>query len=240
VSAYRGSTLLGSSTTTLTVGTFTYVETLVTVHNTTGAVTVRFNGTSVLSLSNQNTRGGTGDAWNEVRLGWFSPSGAYNPEWDFDDIYILDGAGSGPWNTFLGDCRVDPSYPDAAGATSGWTASTGANYTTVDETTPNDDTDYVSTSTVNAVDTYAFQAAPVAGATIFGIQHCLSMKKADAGLCVVAPIVRHSGTDYVGSGLSPSTSYGYGLQIAQTNPGTSAQWTETDFNSAEFGFKRTS
>jgi hypothetical protein len=84
------------------------------------------------------------------------------------------------------------------------------------------------------------QDAPVAGAAIYGVQHCLNLKKMDAGTCTVAPVIRHSSTDYVGANLSPGTTYAYGLQIAATNPGTSAAWTETDFNNAEFGYKKTS
>jgi len=53
-------------------------------------------------------------------------------------------------------------------------------------------------------------------------------------------VIRRGTTDYVGADLSPSTSYTYGLQIAQTDPSTSAQWTEANFNGAEFGYKRTS
>jgi len=79
----------------------------------------------------------------------------------------------------------------------------------------------------------------VAGAVVYGVQHCLDAKKMDAGPATIAPVIRHSGTDYVGAGLSPGLSYAGLLQVAATNPGTSAQWTVTDFNAAEFGYKKT-
>ena len=72
------------------------------------------------------------------------------------------------------------------------------------------------------------------------MQHCLSLKKTDAGVCTVAPVIRHSGVDYPGAAITPGTSYAYGLAIAATNPGTSAAWTEAGFNAAEFGYKRVS
>ena len=44
---------------------------------------------------------------------------------DIDDLYICDGTGSAPHNTFLGDCRVDTLLPTADGTAQQWTPSTG-------------------------------------------------------------------------------------------------------------------
>jgi hypothetical protein len=218
ISVVRGlanGTVLGTTTATFTSGVFFHIEWKVAIHPSAGTVDVRLNGTSVLSLTGQNTRATANTSWNGVVLGFTeqvsNSASANNTNTDFDDLYVLDGSGAAPWNAFLGDCRVDVRNPTAAGATTGWTPSTGSNWQNVDDAAPNDDTDYNSTSTTNAVDTFVVQDAPVVGATIFGIQHCLSMKKMDAGTCSVAPVVRHSGVDYVGSDISPSTSYSRGL-----------------------------
>jgi hypothetical protein len=240
LSVYRDATLLGTTSAALTQGAYAYVEILLTIHNTTGVVTLRFDGTTVLSLTSQNTRAGAANAWNEFRLGFTGALGSQTVEFDYDDLYVCDGSGAAPWNTFLGDVRVDVRRPTGAGATTQFTPSAGANWQCVDDAAPNDDTDSTTSATTNHVDTFTVENAPVAGATIYGIQHCLNLKKSDAGPCTVAPVIRHSGTDYAGAPLSPGTSYTYGLQIAQTNPGTSAQWTEADFNAAEFGYKKTS
>ena len=109
----------------------------------------------------------------------------------------------------------------------------------VDETTPDDDTTYNSTATVNHVDTHVVQDAPVVGATLYGVQVCVSTKKSDAGAGALAPVVRHSGTDYAGTAVNIGTGYGYVTQVYGQNPGTSAAWVEADFNAAEFGYKRT-
>lgn len=237
LSAMRSTTVLGTTSAALTAGTFTFVEILLTIHNTAGVVTIRFNGATVLDLASQNTRNGAANAWNEIRFGFYSATGLALTL-HYDDLYVLDGTGSAPWNTFLGDCRVDACYPTAAGASAGWTPSAGANYECVDETAPNDDTDYVSTTAV-ATDTFTVQDAPVALAQVFGVQHCLSAKKTDSGICTIAPVVRQSGVDYVGSDLFPGTSYAYLLGVQATNPATGAQWTEPAFSAAEFGYKRT-
>jgi hypothetical protein len=239
-----GGTVLGTSASVvMSLNTFAYVEFKATIHNSAGTYDVRVNGASVLSGTGADTQESGAAQWTALLLGIHEPTtnpGSSVNEREYDDLYVLDGSGSAPWNTFLGDCRVDARYPTAAGATTGWTPSAGANDACVDETAPNDDTDSVSAASSPLTDTYTYQDAPVVGATIYGVQHCLSVKKSDAGTCTVAPVTRHSGTDYVGSTISPGTSYSYGLVVQATNPGTSAQWTEAGFNAAEFGVKRQS
>jgi hypothetical protein len=236
-------TVLGTTTVPMPTGGFAHVELKVAIHNTTGTVDLRFNGTSVLALTGQDTQNTTNTQWTAILLGSVGGTNTLSgatKTLDWDDFYVLDGTGPAPWNSLLGDCRADARYPTAAGATTGWTPSAGANWSCVDETAPNDDTDYTETATVGATDTFVTQDAPVAGAVLYGVQHCLALKKTDAGICTVAPVIRAGGTDYPGAALSPATSYAYGLQIAATNPATGAQWTESDFNAAEFGYTRVS
>jgi hypothetical protein len=233
---------LGTTAGTLIASAFTHIEVAITSHASAGVVIVRFDGVEVLNVTGVNTIGaGATVGWNEIRLGHFGPSGnSFTGEWVYDDLYVCDGSGSAPWNTFLGDCRVDPTLAIAVGASSGWTPSAGANWQCVDDVTPNGDTDFTSALPAGLTDTFVFQDAPVVGGTIMGIQHCLYMKKTDTGICTVAPVVRHGGADFVGSDLPPGTSYGYGLAVQSVNPGTGAAWTETGFNAAEFGYRKTS
>jgi hypothetical protein len=233
-----GGAVMGTTAAVLPTGSYTYIEIKVTIHDSAGVVVIKFNGTPVLSLTGVDTKHQTLAGWTHV--GFHTGNNASSsPGTRIADLYVLDGSGAAPWNDLLGDCRVDVCAPTAAGASAGWTPSAGANYACVDEAPPNDDTDYVSTTTLDVIDTYTVQDLPVAGSTILGVQHCLNLKKMDAGAVSVAPVVRHSGSDYVGANLSPSTSYAFGLQVQQTNPGTGAAWTEAGFNAAAFGVKRT-
>lgn len=242
-----GGTVLGTSSAgALAAGVVAYLEWKALIHLSAGTVEVRVNGVSLagVNLTGQNTRNTATAQYTSVIVGHFESiintcNGAAR-DLDVDDLYVCDGSGAAPWNTFLGDCRVDPRVPTAAGATTGWTPSTGANWQNVDDAAPNDDTDYNTAASAGVTDTFVVQDAPVVGATIYGIQHCLSMKKTDAGVCTVAPVIRHAGVDNVGAALAPGTTYAYGLQIAATNPGTGAAWVEADFNNAEFGYRRTS
>lgn len=236
-------TVLGTSGVALATGTFAYVEWKVLIANAGGTVDVWINGASVLSLTGLDTQNTGAAQWNGVVLGHpggvSSATTSTSQNVDFDDVYVSDGSGSAPWNTVLGDCRVDVRMPTGAGATTQWTPSAGANWQCVDEIPPNDDTDYVAAATTGLTDTYVVQDAPVAGATIYGVQFNLNMKKTDAGVCTVAPVTRHAGVNYSGAALSPGTAYAYGLQVAATNPGTGVAWVEADFNAAEFGCTRT-
>lgn len=236
---YRGAdtgTLLGTASVALTPATFQFVEWKATIHPSAGTVVLRVNEAVVLTLAAVNTSATGGTAWDGFRL--YYPAGGSTTH-EFDDLHLLDGTGAAPLNDFLGDCNVDARYPSGAGATTGWTPSAGANYTCVDDPTPNGDTDYTSTSTVGVTDTFVTQDAPVAGATLYGVQVCLTQKKDVAGTCAIAPVVRHSGTDYPGTATNPVTTYTVAVTPYGTNPGTGAAWTESGFNAAEFGYKRT-
>jgi hypothetical protein len=249
LTAYRGSaiagvansgnvgTVLGSSAAgVLSANVYAYVELKVLLSDTVGTVTVRVNGLPVITRTAQDTAQGS-LVWTAAWIG--NVTSTISASLDFDDLYVCDGSGAAPCNDLLGDVRVDVRLPTAAGASTGWTPSAVVNWQNVDDATPNDDTDYNATTTLSATDTFVTQDAPVVGATIFGLQHCLNAKKMDTGTCTVAPVIRHGGVDYPGVHLAPSTAYAYALAIAAVNPATGAAWTEADFNAAEFGYQRT-
>jgi len=119
LSVYRGSTLLGTTSAALTQNVYAYIEVRLTIHTTTGTVDIHVNGASVLALTGQKTAAAGTNAWNELRVSYIG-SGSTALEWNFDDGYVLDGTGSAPWNTFLGDCRVDACVPTGAGAHTDW------------------------------------------------------------------------------------------------------------------------
>jgi len=245
LSVLRGATILGTSTEIFTFGIPHYVEVKVVIDPTVGTTEVRVNGLvwAGLTLTAQNTRNATAVGWDEVLFGGIVSANTAVGIWDFDDFWLCDGSGAAPWNNFLGDCRCDVRVPTAEGASAAWTPSTGTdNALVVDEATENADTDYNATNVVGAVDTFVTQDSPVAGAAILGVQHNLSLRKVDAGICTVAPVIRHGGVDLVGAAVNPSVAYNFATQIAPQIPvtPTPVPWTEANFNAAEFGYKRVS
>jgi len=106
----------------------------------------------------------------------------------------------------------------------------------VDETTPNDDTDYVESGTAGDKDTYTYtNLTPTAG-TVYGVQILPYVRKTDAGARSIKSIARHSGTEVDGPEQVLGTSFVYARDIREAKPGGGA-WSISDVNGAEFGVK---
>lgn len=234
VSVLRGSTTLATSAAgVITASGYCFVELKALINDSTGTYEVRVNGANVLSGSGADTRNSGTGVVSSVAIKFARGSQV------FDDLYICDGTGSVN-NDFLGDVRVDAYFPNANGNSSQLTGSDGNsvdNYQLVDETTPNDDTDYVQSSTVNQKDTYGFQNMSHTPATINGVQIVINSKKDDSGLRSICSVTRSGGADTDGATQALSTSYAYYMQILEADPNTAAAWTPSGINSAEFGLK---
>lgn len=245
--AYRGDgvSLLQTSSFTVSYDTWMYLEVLVAIHDTTGTYEVRVDTVNRLSAVSQDTRNGGTGVWTNVGLsGPFTGASTWAY---FDDLYVLDGSGASN-NTFLGVQRVDNTLPktDAAGAgtNSGFTPSTGSDHgALVDEASPNGDTDYNASSTLNSKDTYHVTALP-SGGTITAVMIKGFMKKTDAGARSIKYVTRSGGTDYdSASDLNPLTSYSFvkptadSSHIREVDPATAAAWTAANVNACEIGVK---
>lgn len=91
--AYLGNTIAGL----VTLGAWAYVEVQTKMHDTTGFVTIRVNGTTVLTLANVDTKnGGTGTVFDTVLM-----NGGINAA-ILDDLYISTGSGC----AFQGDHTI--------------------------------------------------------------------------------------------------------------------------------------
>jgi hypothetical protein len=83
----------------ITINTWYYLEAQVVLHDTTGTLKLRLNGTTVLDLAGIDTKfGGTKTVFDTVRLAG-GGSGATS---NFDDLYITTGPGA----PFKGDITV--------------------------------------------------------------------------------------------------------------------------------------
>ena len=235
---YQGSglTLRYTSTSVLTQGSYAYLEFDITVHGSAGSIAIYVNGildgTGIVSGINT----GTANAWSEYTMARMdAPNGT---TWYFDDLYILDGTGS-RLNAPLGDTRVDLTLPNAAGNSSQWTRSAGADqWATIDDPQANGDTDYNTSSTTGHVDTLNFPPLPVAGAIVHAVVVKVQARKFDVGAAQLAGVTRVAGADYVSAPQSPGTTYNVARFQFPLNPATSAPWTVADYDAAEFGYKK--
>ena len=230
VSLYNGGTLLSTTATTpLIVAAWRYIE--VKYVTSTGATTVRFDGTTMLTGTVGTVTTLTSISWavtNNSGYGWAL----------LDDVYVADTSGSLN-NDFLGDVRVQTLLPNADGTYSQLTPSTGTSHSAlVQEATPNT-TDYNTSSTVGQKDSYQFQDLGANTAAVFGVEIANYSHKDAAGPAGFSNIVRIGSTDYVSTSQPLSTSWTPNRDILDANPATSAAWTASDVNNAEFGVQTT-
>lgn len=228
-------TLLGTTTAALTAGVFAYLEVKVVISDTVGTVDIRKDGVSILALTAQDTRNAGNASCNAVSFMDITVSNSEAVTVDIDDIYICNGSGATN-NTFLGDCRVDTTFPNGAGNKSQWTPSAGSNFQNVDEDPANDDTDYNFASVAATRDLYAFPDITPTTGTVYGTVINITARKDDATTRTLRELTRRSSADYAGSVVQTlTTSYAMYTEILETDPSTAAQWTIANVNLAEFG-----
>lgn len=232
----RNGTVLTTGATVYTLNTWYYVEFKAKIDPATGTYEVRVNGATEITGSG-NTRNTANSTCNGLRFG---PGAGTNI---IDDLYVLNTSGSVN-SDFLGECRIITTLPNAdntttPGTNKTWTPNAGTTHSTqVDETNPNDDTDYISSATAGQVDTFQYPDITATG-TIAGVQVNLCDRKDDAGTRTLCAEYRSgAGTNYDGAtSISPGSAYLIHRQIWETDPATSAAWTVANINAGEFGVK---
>lgn len=205
------------------------------------AMEARINEATILTASfsetvNKPLPGGT-RGFSDMGLG--GPGGGNNAH--IDDFYLTDGE-------FLGDIKVGVLYPNAVGDSSDWTPTSGANWSNVEEHTPDDDTTTVSATSVGKKDLYNLDDLPGGFAyTIVGAQALWLVKKSDAGAAAIKGVWKSAGTeidqdkghDFLADGYHPSfTSYLYAMQPERKSLFTGLDWTAAEINALQLGIKR--
>ena len=209
-----------------------HLEWYTRISNSSGLVQIRINGVEQLNLSGLDTQLTSNNSVNGVVL-YMWGGGGNTATQDVDDVVVRDDG-------WTGDKQVGCFFVTNTGNSTDWTPNNGTNPAAIDETAPDCDTTYNSSSTPGDKDTLQHQACS-AHAEIDAVIPLLFVQKTDAGAAKIAPVIRHGGTDYTGADATPSaSSYEYHApEVFTENPGTSAAWTPSDFNAAEFGYERT-
>lgn len=220
------------------LSTWTYIELKTKIHDTTGTWEVWKNGVSIGSASGVDTRnGGTAGVIGSILIG-NDIGNSNNYQVSYDDLVVIDTSGSAPNNDRIGDVRVAALFPTGAGNYTQWTPSAGSNFQNVDDASPNDDTDYNSEATAGDKDTFAMGNLPTTASAVYAIAESVRYRKDDAGSSTIRQLLRISSTDYEGGDISVADGYLYTRAIRETNPNTSAAWTQSDVDGLEAGYKR--
>lgn len=234
--ALRNGTVIATGSQVISNNVFYYLEVRALIDDSSGRFVLRINGATDIDFTGDTRNGGNASA-DTLRWGFGGNLSAGTQYWD--DLYVCDTSGSAPNNTFLGDIRVEALLPSGNGNSSqlvGSDSNSTDNYLLVDESTPNSDTDYVESSTVNDKDTYAYGNLTSTTGTVYGVQVLPFARKTDAGTRSIKSVARLSGTEVDSADKALSTDYVYLPDIRETKPGGGA-WSISDVNSAEFGVK---
>ena len=194
-------------------------------------------GVRPLTLTSIKTQA-SGNAWfTTVTLGT-SQNLSGTPS-TFDDMYLCDNSGGAPFNSFLGDVRVQFLPPAGAGALTQFTPSNGslANWQCAENTNV-DDTLYVSSVASGNEDDYSL--APNANTSTILAVRVRTAARMDSGTQrYLTPTLTSGATKSTGTAVAMATAQIYTWQVGPnflTNPNTGVSWTYSQVNAITVGF----
>lgn len=222
-------------------GVWTAIEWGGTIDPAAGSCFIYINGVLAASASGVNTSGDGTTSWSQILMGFTNlaavnwTSGAGTVTWDYDDLYVCDGAGGVNNVQPIGPLRVI-SLTAVAGngvhvdSTPNPGTDRGAN---VADNPPDDDTTYNALANTGNADTYKIQTLTVPG-IIVGVQvHHHS--RVDAGGHTLRTLFSIGGVDYEDGATNAATaSYQDVLSEHDKNPATGVAWTFADLTSPTF------
>lgn len=211
------------------------------------AIEARLNGSSFASGTINLT-----DSSQTARLG--VPASA-TCDLFYDDVAINDTSGS-VQNSWPGSGKIIHLYPDSAGDSTLFTrdgADSGANWSQVDEVTPNDATDYNTSTTLNDEDMFNCAASGLTSISVnlvaVGVRFAGSagsanptfktqIKKTASGTVAQSADITPAGTTYTTHTASVASAVRPYSLIAYTDPDAGA-WTVSTLDSMQIGYKLT-
>jgi hypothetical protein len=217
-------------------GNWHYIEVFATIHGTTGQLTVKVNGNTVINFTGNTLNTGVVTTIDAIRFRTGKYIASPNAVISIDDFYVCDATGTTN-NTFLGDVRVQSLVPAAAGTYTQLTPTGAANnYANAGEV-PYNNTTYNASSTVGQRDTYTLSDLATSTVGVLGMQSVAYMQKSDAGAASAKVALVSGGGLYYDTTQSLSTSATVYTQVRPTDPATAAAWTVAGANSLEAGME---
>jgi hypothetical protein len=211
------------------VNTWHYLEAAVVINDTTGSVTLKLDGATILTLTGQDTNNAVGTV-NKFTLGHpTTTTGGGTVLWD--DLYLTDGA-------TLGERRVETLRPAADTAQKDFTPNTGtADFSRVNETLVDGDTSYVQASVIGNRDLYTVGALSSTPTAIDAVQLVSFAEKTDATTRTIYNSLQSAGTDSDGTAFNLAASYGRFDRMLPTDPNGGGAWTASRVNGLQIGPK---
>lgn len=212
-----------------------YVEIDLTVANGTGgACQVWVDGISVINLTSADTQN---DNAIDGTIDQLLLNRANSSDDTWDDIYALDTNGSVN-NARLGEIAIEMLLPDGDGNRNNFTA-TGAGTTNADRvadgTSPDDDTTYVSSATLDDDELYTFGNLTLTGDSVKAVVVRHRSRKVDGGERQMRCLARNGVAESESVATGISAEYRHYDGIFEQNPTGPANWTPAAVDASEFG-----
>ncbi len=228
---YRGNTLLGTTSISITPGKWCYLKIKVRASNTIGQVVIEINGVEALNLTDQNTlQTGTTEAYSKIRLGNAFVTDSLNDTY-YDDIYISD-------NGFAdGLCIVKTMAINGDGNTTMFVPSVGNNWECVNNSSGTFGDKYVDGFNSDDLDLYTNTPLDIdSNFPIKAVQLNVIAQKttADARIIDICSFYDAQLTHLEQLILTENV-WNNAYTTLTTNPQTSEAWTKDSLSASEFG-----
>lgn len=236
-----------TGTSTLTTGVWYNIEVHVNTVGGTGACIVEARVDCAATFASSSTRSiaATNNLTHIYVGGNLNGEAQTTGNWYFDDVAINDDTDIF-CNSWCGHGSIIHLKPNAAGDNSGFTGA----YTAIDEVTPNDATDTITTTTANAITDVNLEATPAAigsedkiNTVCVGLRFTNSATNVTNGLRLKASsggtVTTSANFSVVTAGTyqtnkTSGTPRGYFID-SYTQPGTSDPWTKATLDTAQIG-----
>jgi hypothetical protein len=210
------------------------IEMRVTINNTTGSVTVWLNGTQVLNQTGINTRQSANNFANQFQISGVSGSVGNSDQGLYTDyVRVWDSTGTNQ-NTATGnDRRPVTKLPIGAGTFTNWSpVGLPTNWQCVAQNPPNT-SNYVSTSTAGATDSYNMKVVGFLSAPSMVVARSY-MQKDDGATRTYANGVLSGSSQGLGSPVTAASGLLWVDSCISNDPATGAVWTGASADAAQF------
>ena len=226
---YRNTTLISTGSKSISVSTTYLIEARFKISDTVGVAQIKVNGILDIDFSG-DTKPGADTTINKIKIGYWPIASGYGSKAYFDNVVVDDAA-------WIGETKIQAIAPTAAGNATNWTPSVGSNYDCVDDIPPSD-TEYVSTNTINLIDTYI--AENLAG--VIGTIKCVQIQTRIESDGEPTPsnvnlVARSGDTDYFSGDIAVPVAFKELSYLWETDPDTAAAWLEAGVNALQIGIK---
>jgi hypothetical protein len=225
--AYRQTTKVADGSIVMDGDGWHHIQAHFIIDNTTGEINTKVNGDIDVEFVG-DTQPGSSTSISYIQIGCDhnAPNAAAIR---VDNLVLRD-------DDWSGDCRVYGSLPNAAGDSTDWDPSAGANYQCVDERPPDDDTSYITSVTSGSTDLYNY-ADPSLTGEVQAINIWTRAKELTAGDSKINQAIRSGGGTHYGPDQTVGVGYEYSNKIWQLDPATSGSWNLGGLADLQFGVR---